>query len=110
VLDVDTRGRSLNDFDTEMFRIGFDWAMNDNWQMRFSMQTGETEKLTGEFDSLRVDRVNLAGDAVEVYNDRRDANTDGVIDLIAEADRGTGSIVCNVQRYNPTPALGSSTR
>jgi len=109
VLDVDTHGRSLNDFDTEMFRIGFDWAMNDNWQMRFSMQTGETKKLTGEFDSLRVDRVNLATDAVEVYTDRRDANTDGVIDLIAEPDRGTGTIVCNVQRYNPTPAQLAAT-
>jgi iron complex outermembrane recepter protein len=103
VLDVDTFGRSVNDFDTEMFRLGVDWAMNDNWQMRFSVQTGETEKLTAEYDSLRVDRVNLATDAVEVYTDRRDANSDGVIDLIAEVDRGTGTIVCNVQRYNPTP-------
>jgi hypothetical protein len=32
-----------------------------------------------------------------------------VIDLIAEADRGTGSIVCNVQRYNPTPAQLAAT-
>ena len=104
VLDVDTHGRSMNDFDTEMFRVGVDWAINDNWQMRFAMQTGETEKLTGEFDSLRVDRVNLATDAVEVYSDRRDANGDGIVDLIAEADRGTGTIICNVQRYNPTPA------
>jgi outer membrane receptor protein involved in Fe transport len=103
VLDVDTHGRSHNDFDTEMFRVGVDWAMNDNWQMRFSIQTGETEKLTGEFDSLRVDRVNLATDAVEVYTDRRDGNGDGVVDLIAELDRGTGTIICNVQRYNPTP-------
>jgi iron complex outermembrane receptor protein len=92
-----------------MFRIGVDWAMNDNWQMRFSMQTGQTEKLTAEFNSLRVDRLNLATDAVEVYTDRRDANADGVIDLIAEANRGTGTIVCNVQRYNPTPAQLAAT-
>jgi outer membrane receptor protein involved in Fe transport len=103
VLDVDTFANNLNDFDTEMFRIGVDWDMSDRWQMRFSMQTGETEKMTGEFGSLRVDRVNLATDAVEVYNDRRDADNDGVIDLIAEAARGTGTIICNVQRYNPTP-------
>jgi iron complex outermembrane receptor protein len=109
VLDVDTYGRSVNDFDTEMFRIGVDWAMNDNWQMRFSMQTGQTEKLTAEFNSLRVDRLNLATDAVEVYSDKRDANADGVIDLIAEANRGTGTIVCNVQRYNPTPAQLAAT-
>jgi hypothetical protein len=104
VLDVDTFGRSHNDFDTELFRIGTDWAINDNWQMRFSWQTGETEKLTAEFDSLRVDNLSLAIDAVEVYNDRRDVNLDGVVDLIAEADRGTGTIICNVQRYNPTEA------
>jgi hypothetical protein len=77
--------------------------------MRFSMQTGETKKLTGEFDSLRVDRVNLATDAVEVYNDRRDVNSDGIVDLIAEPDRGTGTIICNVQRYNPTPAQLAAT-
>ncbi|MBN1238558.1 MAG: TonB-dependent receptor plug domain-containing protein, partial [Gammaproteobacteria bacterium] len=103
VLDIDTHGRSHNDFDTEMFRLGFDWAMNDNWQMRFSWQTGESEKLTAEFDSLRVDRLHLAIDAVEVYGDMRDEDGDGIVDLIADADRGTGTIVCNVQRYNPTP-------
>jgi outer membrane receptor protein involved in Fe transport len=101
---VDTGGESRNEFDTSMYRVGVDWAMNDKWQLRFSAQTGETEKLTGEFNSLRVDRLNLATDAVEVYNDRRDLDADGVVDLIADADRGTGTIVCNVQRYNPTLA------
>jgi iron complex outermembrane receptor protein len=104
VLDVDNNGRTQTDFDTEMFRIGFDWEINDNWNMRFSWQTGETEKVTGEYPSLRVDRFNLAIDAVEVYSDMRDVDGDGVIDLIADADRGMGTIVCNVQRYNPTPA------
>jgi iron complex outermembrane receptor protein len=110
VLDVDTFAKNINDFDTEMFRIGVDWNMSDTWQMRFSMQTGETEKMTGEFDSLRVDRVALAMDAVEIYNDRRDLTNDtgtgapdGRPDLVATAARGTGTIVCNVQRYNPTP-------
>ena len=109
VLDVDNSGRTQTDFDTRMFRIGFDWAINDNWQMRLSAQTGETEKVTGEYPSLRVDRFNLAIDAVEVYNDRRDVDADGIIDLVADADRGTGTIVCNVQRYNPTPEQLAST-
>jgi iron complex outermembrane recepter protein len=109
VLDVDNSGRTQTDFDTKMFRIGFDWAINDNWQMRLSAQTGETEKVTGEYPSLRVDRFNLAIDAVEIYNDQRDVDGDGVIDLIADADRGTGTIVCNVQRYNPTPAQLAAT-
>jgi iron complex outermembrane receptor protein len=104
VLDIDNNGRSVNEFDTEMLRVGVDWDIDGNWQMRFSVQSGETKKLTAEYDSLRVDRVNLATDAVEVYSDMRDVDTDGVIDLVAEADRGTGTIVCNVQRYNPTPA------
>jgi outer membrane receptor protein involved in Fe transport len=104
VLDVDTNGESQNDFDTESYRLGVDWAMNDNWQVRFSWQSGRSEKLTGEFGSLRVDRLGLAMDAVEVYDDMRDLNTDGIVDLVATADRGTGTIVCNVQRYNPTPA------
>ena len=109
VLDIDNNGRTQTDFDTEMFRLGFDWDINDNWHMRFSAQTGETEKITGEYPSLRVDRVNLAIDAVEVYSDMRDVDTDGVVDLIADADRGTGTIVCNVQRYNPTPAQLAAT-
>jgi iron complex outermembrane receptor protein len=104
VLDVDNNGRSLNKFDTDMYRVGFDWDIDGNWQMRFSWQTGKTEKLTAEYNSLRVDRVNLAIDAVEVYSDMRDIDNDGVVDLVADADRGTGTIVCNVQRYNPTPA------
>ena len=61
-------------------------------------------RLTAIFDGLRVDRIALAADAVEVYSDRRDTNADGLPDLVADADRGTGQIICNVQRYNPTPA------
>jgi outer membrane receptor protein involved in Fe transport len=104
VLDIDNNGQSVNEFDTEMLRAGFDWDIDGNWQMRFSLQSGETTKLTAEYDSIRVDRVNLAIDAVEVYSDMRDLNSDGITDLVAEADRGTGTIICNVQRYNPTEA------
>ena len=78
--------------------------MTDRWDMRVAVQSGETEKLTAIFDGLRVDRMALAADAVEIYSDRRDTNGDLLPDLVADADRGTGQIICNVQRYNPTPA------
>jgi outer membrane receptor protein involved in Fe transport len=103
-LDIYNTSESRNEFDTESFRIGFDWVMSDKWDMRVAVQTGETEKMTGVFDALRVDRLALAMDAVEIYVDRRDLNADGLPDLVADADRGTGRIVCNVQRYNPTLA------
>lgn len=103
-LDIYNTSESRNEFDSESFRVGFDWTMSDKWDMRVAVQTGETEKLTGVFDALRVDRLALAIDAVEVYNDRRDTNADGLPDLVADAARGTGTIICNVQRYNPTLA------
>jgi hypothetical protein len=70
--------------------------------MQARVQRGATDKYTAVLNELRVDREYLGMDAVEVYADRRDANGDGVVDLIAEADRGTGTIVCNVQRYGVT--------
>ncbi len=110
-LDVYNTSESRNEFDSESLRFGVDWSMSDRWDMRLSLQTGETEKMTGVFDGLRVDRLALAADAVEIYNDRRDVTgdtgvgpADGRPDLVAPADRGTGTIVCNVQRYNPTEA------
>src|SRR5690606_38979636 len=36
------------------------------------------------------------------YPDRRDADADGIVDLVSDAERGTGDIICNVQRYSPT--------
>ena len=77
-----TRSESVNEFDTESFRFGFDWVMSDKWDMRVAVQTGETEKMTAIFDALRVDRLALAIDAVEVYSDRRDGNADGLPDLV----------------------------
>lgn len=103
-LDIYSNNESRNEFDTRLFRAGFEWTMNENWDMRVALQTGSTEKLTGLFDGLRVDRLALAMDAVEIYSDRRDTNGDGLPDLVADVDRGTGRIICNVQRYNPTPA------
>jgi iron complex outermembrane recepter protein len=83
-LDIFNSSESRNTFDTESFRIGLDWAMNDNWAMRVSLQSGETEKMTGIFDALRIDRFAMAMDAV--------------------FDPDTGNIVCRVQLFNPTEA------
>jgi outer membrane receptor protein involved in Fe transport len=102
-LDVYNSSESVNEFDSELFRVGFDWSMTDKWDMRVAVQTGETQKITAIYDGLRVDRMALSIDAVEVYSNRRDDNGDGLADLVADADRGTGTIICNVQRYNPTP-------
>ena len=71
---------------------------------RRGFSAASTDRFSKVFNEIRVDREMLAIDAVEVYNDRRDANADGIPDLVAEADRGTGTIICNVQRYNPTAA------
>jgi outer membrane receptor protein involved in Fe transport len=110
-LDIYSTSESVNEFDSELFRVGFDWTMGDKWDMRVALQTGETQKITAIYDGLRVDRMALAVDAVEVYSDRRDltddlgtGGPDGRPDLITDALRGTGQIICNVQRYNPTPA------
>jgi iron complex outermembrane receptor protein len=110
-LDIYNTSESRNEFDSESLRFGLNWTLNDNWDMRLSLQSGETEKMTGTFDALRIDRLALAIDAVEIYSDRRDVTSDtgtgppdGRPDLVPLASRGTGTIVCNVQRYNPTPA------
>lgn len=92
-----------NQFDSWTLQLGLDKDIGNNWQMQARIQRGATDRLSQVFNEIRVDREMLAVDAVEVYNDRRDADNDGIIDLIAEADRGTGTIICNVQRYNPTP-------
>jgi outer membrane receptor protein involved in Fe transport len=99
----DSEDRS-NKYDTWTVQLGLDKDLGDNWQMEAHIQRGATDRFTKVHNEIRVDREMLAVDAVEVYTDRRDANGDGIIDLIAEADRGTGTIICNVQRYNPTPA------
>ena len=99
----DSEDRS-NKYDTWTIQLGLDKDLGDNWQMEAHIQRGATDRFTKVHNEIRVDREMLAVDAVEVYTDRRDTDADGVIDLIAEADRGTGTIICNVQRYNPTDA------
>lgn len=75
-----------NSFETWSFAAGFDRDLFDggNWHLRGQIQRGETDKRTAVLNELRVDRMFLAIDAVR--------------------DPSTGSIVCNVQRYNPTEA------
>jgi outer membrane receptor protein involved in Fe transport len=98
----DSEDRS-NKYDTWTVQLGLDKDLGDNWQMEAHIQRGATDRFTKVHNEIRVDREMLAVDAVEVYADRRDTNGDGLPDLVAEADRGTGQIICNVQRYNPTP-------
>ena len=94
-----------NEFDTWSMQLGLDHQLTDNWNMQVRLQRGETSKYTAVLNELRVDRHFLGMDAVEVYRDRRDGpDADVVPDVVADADRGTGDIICNVNRYNPTPA------
>ena len=93
-----------NEFDTWTLQLGLDQQLNDNWRMQARMQRGATRKYTAVLNELRVDREFLGMDAVEVYRDRRDADADTVVDLVAEADRGTGDD--HLQR----PALPSHRR
>jgi outer membrane receptor protein involved in Fe transport len=99
----DSEDRS-NKYESWTLQLGLDKDLGDNWSMEARIHRGATDRFTKVHNEIRVDREMLAIDAVEVYNDRRDVNADGIIDLIADADRGTGTIICNVQRYNPTPA------
>jgi outer membrane receptor protein involved in Fe transport len=94
-----------------VFAAGFDREMDNGWTMSGYIHLGETDRVSYLDNILRVDRWFLAMDAVEVYTDRRDildddgnANPDGLPDLVGAADRGTGDIICNVNRYNPTEA------
>jgi iron complex outermembrane recepter protein len=96
-----------NQYDGWTLQLGLDKELGDNWEMQARIQRGSTDRFTKVYNEIRVDREMLAIDAVEVYNDRRDGfngPADGIPDVVLEADRGTGTIICNVQRYNPTPA------
>ncbi|HEX7235873.1 MAG TPA: TonB-dependent receptor, partial [Gammaproteobacteria bacterium] len=100
-----------NQYDSWTLQLGLDKDIGDNWQMQARVQRGATDRFTQVSNEVRVDREMLAIDAVEIYSDRRDLTNDagtggpdGRPDLITDALRGTGTVVCNVQRYNPTPA------
>ena len=63
---------------------GFDHLFANDWALRGSYQYGESKLTTAAYDMLRIDRLAMAIDAVR--------------------DPATGAIMCNVQRFNPTPA------
>ncbi|HEX7081989.1 MAG TPA: TonB-dependent receptor [Gammaproteobacteria bacterium] len=100
--DMGIDQRDHNVFTTRTYTVGFDYALTDNWDLSGSYSDGETERLSSVDNMMRVDRMFLGMDAVEVYKDRRDLDGDGIPDLVADADRGTGDILCRVQVYNPT--------
>ena len=101
----------ITEIEQQVFSFGFDREMANDWTMSGYVHVGNTEKTAYLDNILRVDRWFMAMDSVEVYTDRRDltddagtGGPDGLPDLVAAADRGSGDIVCNVNRYNPTEA------
>lgn len=99
-----------NEFDTWTLQLGLDKEIGDKWNMQIRAQRGETDRYSTVYNEVRVDREFLAIDAVEVFKDRRDLTgdngtgpADGRPDLVPLNATGTGDIICNVQRYNPTP-------
>jgi iron complex outermembrane recepter protein len=102
--NYDDHEKRDNRYDSWTLQLGLDKDFGGNWKMQTHLQRGATRRFTQVENEVRVDREMLAVDAVEIYKDHRDLNGDGRPDLVATADRGTGQIVCNVQRYNPTPA------
>ena len=85
-----------NQFDFWTVQLGLDKDIGETWNMQARLQRGESDRFTTVYNEVRVDREFLALDAVEVVP--------GTTTLVTEAQRGTGQIICNVQRYNPTPA------
>jgi len=62
---------------------GFDHSFDNDWNLRGSYQYGESKLTTAAYGMLRIDRLAMAIDAVR--------------------DPATGAVMCNVQRFNPTP-------
>ena len=76
-----------------------------NWKMQARVQRGATRRFTQVENEIRVDREMLAVDAVESLQ-RLVATRTATASSISSPrrHRGTGRIICNVQRYNPTDA------
>jgi len=62
---------------------GIDHSFENDWNLRATYQYGESKLTTAGYPILRTDRLAMALDAVR--------------------DPTTGAIMCNVQRFNPTP-------
>lgn len=67
----------------ESATVGFDWDINDNWQMTGNFQRGKSKVQSGSWNHPRID---------EYYQ---------TIDAVTDA---SGKIVCNISVVNPTPA------
>jgi len=65
------------------FSTGFEHNFDNDWNLRATYQYGESKLTTAGYPILRSDRFHMALDAVR--------------------DPTTGAIMCNVQRFNPTP-------
>jgi outer membrane receptor protein involved in Fe transport len=62
---------------------GLEHAFDNDWVLRGTYQYGESKLSSAAYNILRIDRLHMAIDAVR--------------------DPATGAIICNVQRYNPSP-------
>jgi iron complex outermembrane receptor protein len=79
----DNRGdRSIQQ--QQMYTLGFDYDIDDNWNLTGSLQTSTSKIATGILNVPRTDKMYLAMDAVR--------------------DPATGQIVCNIALRNPQPA------
>lgn len=82
--DIASNERSRDVFTTWNWKLGVDYTIPGlEWDLQASYQKGESKRNSQMDNMLRLDRLFLAIDAVR--------------------DPVTGSIICNVQRYNPTP-------
>jgi outer membrane receptor protein involved in Fe transport len=82
ITDFDSNESQHNSFKMWTATGGFNFDIDGNWNLSGKYQSGETDRYTVIYNEVRVDRLFMAMDAV------RDDN---------------GAIVCNVQRFNPTP-------
>lgn len=83
ITDFDSNESQHSRFEMWTANVGFDFAIDDNWNLSGHYQSGETDRTSIIYNEARVDKLFMAMDVV------RDAN---------------GGLVCNVQRFNPTPA------
>ncbi len=84
VADIDTNESFHNRYKMWSANVGFDWDITENWRLKGTYQSGETDRTSIIYNEIRLDRLFMAIDAVR--------------------DPATGAIVCNVKTKNPTAA------
>ena len=84
VTDFDTNESFHNRYKMWTANVGFDLNLNDNWRLKGSYQSGETDRTSIIYNEIRLDRLFMAIDAVR--------------------DPVSGATVCNVKTKNPTAA------